>query len=354
MTLKNIPNPYFNSGLHLSEVVPLDTKIDALRQLYSLCPHADQTPLHVLDTQEAQLACDAIYVKDERSRMGLGSFKALGAASVIASIAANRADGNDTKKVLSGMTFVTASAGNHGLSVVAGANAFGANAVIYLAETVPVSFQEKLRAIGAEVVVEGHDYEASMTAAEQAATDNNWFLLSDSTWPGYSVGVDVMKGYMLSALEIVAQCPHTPTHLFLQAGVGGLAAAIALYLREAYGHELRIIVVEPDRAPALQLAIQKGALCDAGEGVSIMGRLDCKRASLSALDTLARHANDFVTLTDEDVEHRLPKMATLGLETSPSGGAGLAAALMSLDEGAFGIKSTSRILCVVSEGIIDD
>ena len=66
------------------------------------------------------------------------------------------------------MTFVTASAGNHGLSVVAGANAFGAKAVIYLAETVPVSFQEKLRSIGADVVVEGVDYEASMSAAEQA------------------------------------------------------------------------------------------------------------------------------------------------------------------------------------------
>ena len=113
------------------------------------------------------------------------------------------------ENVLSDMTFVTASAGNHGLSVVAGANAFGAKAVIYLAETVPASFQEKLRSIGADVVVEGVDYEASMSAAEQAAKENGWFLLSDSTWPGYAVGADVMKGYMLSAKEIVEQCPRT-------------------------------------------------------------------------------------------------------------------------------------------------
>ena len=273
---------------------------------------------------------------------------------MIATIAQDRATNGVFENVLSDITFVTASAGNHGLSVVAGANAFGAKAVIYLAETVPVSFQEKLRSIGADVVVEGVDYEASMLAAEQAAKENGWFLLSDSTWPGYAVGADVMKGYMLSAKEIVEQCPEPPTHLFLQAGVGGLAAAMALYLRETYGPDLRIIVVEPDRAPALQAAVQLGTLCDAGEGVSSMGRLDCKRASLSALDALARNANDFMTLTDQDVEKELPRLSELGLDTSPSGGAGLAAALIGASQGEFGLKATSRVMCIVSEGAVND
>ncbi|NCW61752.1 MAG: pyridoxal-phosphate dependent enzyme [Rhodobacteraceae bacterium] len=219
--------------------------------------------------------------------MGLGSFKALGAASVIATIAQDRAKNGVYENVLSDMTFVTASAGNHGLSVVAGANAFGAKAVIYLAETVPVSFQEKLRSIGAEVVVEGVDYEASMSAAEQSAKENDWFLLSDSTWPGYAVGADVMKGYMLSAKEIVEQCPEPPTHLF-------------------------------------------------------------------ALDALARNANDFMTLTDQDVEKELPRLSELGLDTSPSGGAGLAAALIGASQGEFGLKATSRVMCIVSEGAVND
>ncbi|NCW66835.1 MAG: pyridoxal-phosphate dependent enzyme [Rhodobacteraceae bacterium] len=179
-------------------------------------------------------------------------------------------------------------------------------------------------------------------------------MLSDSTWPGYAVGADVMKGYMLSAKEIVEQCPEPPTHLFLQAGVGGLAAAMALYLRETYGPDLRIIVVEPDRAPALQAAVQLGTLCDAGEGVSSMGRLDCKRASLSALDALARNANDFMTLTDQDVEKELPRLSELGLDTSPSGGAGLAAALIGASQGEFGLKATSRVMCIVSEGAVND
>jgi len=354
MTLINTQNPHIGTGLDLPEAVQLTTEIEALVQLYAQCPKADKTPLHAIDTTATQIGIGALYVKDERTRMGLGSFKALGAASVIATIAQDRAKDGVFESVLSDMTFVTASAGNHGLSVVAGANAFGAKAVIYLAETVPVSFQEKLRSIGADVVVEGVDYEASMSAAEQAAKENGWFLLSDSTWPGYAVGADVMKGYMLSAKEIVEQCPEPPTHLFLQAGVGGLAAAMALYLREAYGPDLRIIVVEPDRAPALQAAVQLGALCDAGEGVSSMGRLDCKRASLSALDALARHANDFTTLTDEDVENQLPRLSELGLDTSPSGGAGLAAALIGASQGEFGLNATSRVMCIVSEGAVND
>ena len=354
MTLINIQNPHIGTGLDLPMAVKLTTEIESLGHLYAKCPKADKTPLQSIDTTVAKIGIRSLYVKDERTRMGLGSFKALGAASVIATIAQDRATNNVYENVLSGMTFVTASAGNHGLSVVAGANAFGAKAVIYLAETVPASFQEKLRSIGAEVVVEGVDYEASMSAAEQAAQKNGWFLLSDSTWPGYSVGADVMRGYMLSAKEIVEQCPETPTHLFLQAGVGGLAAAMSLYLREAYGQDLRIIVVEPDRAPALQAAVQLGALCNAGEGVSSMGRLDCKRASLSALDALARNANDFMTLTDHDVEKQLPRLSELGIDTSPSGGAGLAAALIGASQNEFGLNATSRVMCIVSEGTVND
>jgi diaminopropionate ammonia-lyase len=75
---------------------------------------------------------------------------------------------------------------------------------------------------------------------------------------------------------------------------------------------------------------------------------------LSALDALARHANDFMTLTDEDVENQLPRLAELGLATSPSGGAGLAAALIGASQGEFGLNATSRVMCIVSEGAVND
>ena len=92
----------------------------------------------------------------------------------------------ELRSSLKGRTFVTASAGNHGISLAYGAQQFGAKAIIYLSKTVPSNFVGYIKSFGAEVVIEGKNYEASMAAAEQASTKNDWTLLSDSTWEGYS------------------------------------------------------------------------------------------------------------------------------------------------------------------------
>ena len=351
-------NPFFGSGLDGLGATPISTDVAAVENLLRLCPAAAATPLHDKAADAARMGLGSLHVKDERERMGMGSFKALGAAFVIAreAEAARRKAGDDLawETALKGRVFLTASAGNHGLSVVAGARIFGASSVIYLSETVPASFAERLRGMGAEVVIEGADYEASMAAAEAGAVARGATLLSDSTWPGHDGGVGVMQGYLVSAREAADACPQPPTHIFLQAGVGGFAAAMAVHLRAAFGAAPRIIVVEPDRAPALRQAISQGQLCDAGEGVSSMGRLDCKRASLTALASLSETATDFATLTDADVEAELPQMAAMGLATSPSGGAGLAAAMIGARSGMFGLGADSHVLVFLSEGPIGD
>lgn len=350
-------NPYFGTGLDGLNAKPMNTDVAAVKALLSLCPVAAATPLHDLKDLAASIGVAGVSVKDERGRMGMGSFKALGAAFVIAREAAairkNHPE-RDWQEALKGRVFVTASAGNHGLSVVAGARVFGAAAVIYLSETVPASFAERLRGMGAQVVIEGADYEASMAAAEAGATAEGWTLLSDSTWPGHDGGIGVMQGYLIAADEAAEASAKPPSHIFLQAGVGGFAAAMAVHLRAVFGAGPRIIVVEPDRAPALKEALAQGQLCDAGEGVSAMGRLDCKRASLTALSSLSLTANDFATLTDDDVEAELPAMATAGIATSPSGGAGLAGAMIAARHGLFGMTENSHVLCFVTEGPIDE
>lgn len=364
MTLTSDTNPFFQKGLDGLDAIPISTDVAAVEHLLALCPAAAVTPLHVLDDAARRLGLGGLYAKDERDRMGMGSFKALGAAFVIAREAANvrgegaRGEGargeGDWETALKGRVFVTASAGNHGLSVVAGSRLFGASSVIYLSKTVPGSFADRLRGMGAEVVVAGDDYEASMDAAQAGAAENGWTLLSDSTWPGHDGGVGVMQGYLVAAKEAADQCPEPPSHIFLQAGVGGFAAAMAVHLRERFGDTPRIVVVEPDRAPALRQAIAEGQLCDAGSGVSSMGRLDCKRASQTALLSLSETTNDFATISDADVENLLPDMAAMGLATSPSGGAGLAAVLMAADKGQFGLGPESRVLVFISEGPVDD
>ncbi len=301
--------------------------------------------MHDVTELAARVGVARVWVKDERGRMGLGSFKALGAAHAIAREAVT-AGSEDLQKALMGRTYVAASAGNHGLSVAAGARVFGARAVIVLAETVPEAFAERLRDRGAEVLRAGIDYEASMMAAEQSAAEKGWTLLSDSSWEGYTgLPLRVMEGYLQLAAEAVAQMPEPPTHILLQAGVGGLAAAVAAHARNAWGDGPQIIVVEPAYAPALTESIRAGKLVTANGPVSAMGRLDCKTPSMIALAGLSRDADAFVTITEEEADAGVTVLADLGLATTPSGGAGLAALIAGLDLGP-----DARVLTILSEG----
>ncbi|MFO7759661.1 MAG: pyridoxal-phosphate dependent enzyme [Roseovarius sp.] len=314
---------------------------DLLRQ----CPAHAPTPLRDVPELAARLGLARLWLKDERARMGLGSFKALGAAHVLAREAA--ASGmSDLRQALQGRVYVTASAGNHGLSVAAGARVFGARAVIYLADTVSETFAARLAAKGARVMRAGADYEASMQAATDAANAHGWTLLSDTSWPGYTeLPLRVMEGYLQLAAEAAAQIDTMPSHILLQAGVGGLAAAVAAHARLVWGDAPQIIVVEPEAAPALRESIRAGNVTETTGPVSSMGRLDCKTPSLIALNGLAREADVFVTLSEAEAQLGADLLADHGLPTTPSGAAGVAALLAGP-----GLPADAQVLAILSEG----
>jgi len=174
-------------------------------------------------------------------------------------------------------------------------------------------------------------------------------LLSDSSWPGYfDAPWRLMEGYLALMAEVFEHITSTPSHIFLQAGVGGLAGACAAAARAHWGDAPIIIVVEPEAAPALMASIEAGRSVVASGPVSNMGRLDCKEPSLIALKGLARDADYFCTLTEGEAEKATADMAGLGVDTSPSGGAGIAALMLA--DGAFGLTPASRALCILSEG----
>jgi len=203
------------------------------------------------------------------------------------------------------------------------------------------------------VVISGKTYEDSMSAALGRVKNQGGQILSDTTWPECYTGVDIMEGYLVMAAEAFDAIDTPPTHLFLQAGVGGLAAAVAAYARQRYGDAPRIIVVEPDAAPALMQAVEKGRVVTASGDVSIMGRLDCKEASEVALAGLAAHANDFMTISDADCTHLIAELEDYDLATSPSGGAGYAGMRLAMDQGLLDLNDQSRVLLFLSEGPID-
>ena len=345
--VKIIKNPHHKAEKIVSGAPFPSTNTKRISALLKQCPAAGETPL----VETSGLApVEALWVKDERGRMNLGSFKALGAAYVIACDAVDAAGESPGATALTGRTYTTASAGNHGMSVAAGARVFGANAVIYIADTVPESFAQRLQDHGAQVVREGVDYAASMAAAHAAAETNGWTLLSDSSWEGYTdIPLLLMEGYLQMADEAINQCPSVPTHVFLQAGVGGLAGAVAALVRKRWGSSPVIVVVEPEAAPALMNSVSEGRAVFANGPDSIMGRLDCKEPSLIALNGLARDADFFLTISDSDVVGCLPAIARAGIATTASGGAGIAAAMSEEARSELGIDGTSRVLCFLSE-----
>lgn len=304
------------------------------------CPAYKESPLiHIQSIANINLI-----IKDERYRMGLGSFKALGGVYAVATLLAEKwfeATGqklkpeqymsNEFKNFSSSTTFICASAGNHGLAVASGAKIFGAKAKIHLSEEVPNEFEQRLQEKSAIVIRSGKVYEESVEAAIQDATSSNGILLADGSWEGYTYPPSlVMEGYTVIAHELFEQFTQSkkwPSHVFLQAGVGGLAAAIAYIIRKYWEHQPEIIIVEPELAACLQISHQHNKCTTVTGEVSIMGRLDCKAPSLVAFHALEKAHVSYVTISDKEALDATHTLLEHNIDTTPSGAAGLAGLL---------------------------
>lgn len=316
------------------------------KALLAACPAYAPSPLH-----ELQVEGQPVWIKDETGRMGLGAFKALGGVYAVARlIEAKTGQPADPQTPQPQLSFVCASAGNHGMAVAAGASLFGARARIHLADTVPEGFAERLRAKGAEVVRSGATYEDSIAAAIEDAEHSGAQHLADGSWPGYTEPPRlVMEGYTVIAEEMRERFERSgiwPDHVYLQAGVGGLAAAMAGMIRRNWSRQPRITVVEPEAAPCLKASAAAGAMTTVEGPVSNMGRLDCKTPSILAFDILYAAADDYVTVTDAQATEAAAQAGALGIPSTPSGAAGLAALLRASER-------PERPLVILSEGAVD-
>lgn len=282
-----------------------------------------------------------VMIKDERDRFGLGSFKALGGVYAVAKSLEDYLQSKHNLRVpvrdiltgeaaslIKSITFVCASAGNHGLAVATGAALFGVCARIYLPFSTPQHFAERLIKIGAEVIIEGQTYENAMFAARADASTTESIYLSDSSSDLNDRGsYYIMEGYTRIAHELAVSFRKTgvwPTDIFIQAGVGGLAAAISQNIRNTWDEQPKIYIVEPDSAACLaQSAIVKRAVSVDGPP-SNMHRLDCKEPSVSALQRLNQCNVEYISVTDEEATDAVFSLSKIGFRTSASGAAGFA------------------------------
>lgn len=303
-------------------------------------PEYFPTPLHAW-----QIGPRKLLVKDETGRMGLGAFKALGGIYAVARLMEEREAAG--AELQDRPVFVCASAGNHGMAVAEGARLLGARARIHLSETVPEGFADKLRARGAEVVRSGAVYEESVALAVEDAAETGGIHLADGSWPGYTEPPRlVMEGYTVMAEEMRQAFEESgvwPAEVYLQAGVGGLAGAVAYVIRKNWAVQPQIIVVEPEAAPCLRDSVRRGLMTTVEGPVSTMGRLDCKTPSLIAFEILNACADRFVTVSDAEADAAAQRAEKQGTPTTPSGAAGLAAALKDAE-------GKGPALVIISEG----
>ncbi|HYF08380.1 MAG TPA: diaminopropionate ammonia-lyase, partial [Acetobacteraceae bacterium] len=260
------------------------------REAITAWPGYEKTPLIALEEVAKAARVAAVHWKDEGGRFGLGSFKALGGAYAVEKLIvgelakAGVANAATTEELVEGkykeatekITATCATDGNHGRSVAWGAQRFGAACVIFVHPGVSKGRRDAIAKYGAEVREVPGTYDDSVREAERIAKERGWHVVSDTSYAGYTeVPRDVMQGYRLMAEEAAEQLPAPPTHVFIQGGVGGVAAAVSVQMRARHGDKVRVIVVEPEKAACLL------ASAEAGQPTAIEGELDTLMTGLA-------------------------------------------------------------------------
>lgn len=340
--------------------------------------NAVATPLVALPALADALGVGTIHVKDEGQRLGLGSFKALGGAYAVIRLVLEEAarhfecdlgftdlDRPSVRAVAAKMTFACATDGNHGRSVAQGAQLVGARSVIFVHAGVSDERVAAIARFGAEMVrIEG-TYDESVSEAARVAEREGWSIVSDTSWPGYErIPGLVMQGYTAIAHEALRQLDQPPTHVFVQAGVGGIAAALAGYFAEKLGSERpTFVVVEPARAACILETARTGRVTRIEHGEpTVMAMLECYEPSLVAWRVLSRVADAFMAVEEEDAVAAMKRLARPAghdpaIVSGESGCVGLAGLTRALVQprikAALKLDASSRILLVNTEGATD-
>jgi len=338
----------------------------------------EATPLHALPGLAGELGLGAIQVKDEGFRLGMGSFKALGGSYAIIRLVIEEVSRRlgrqvdpseirspEIKRTAETMTFGCATDGNHGRSVAAGAQLTGAKAVIFVHEGVSDERTAAIARFGARMIRVPGNYDESVAVANRMCAENGWTVVSDTSWPGYErIPGLVMQGYTAMLNEAIRALPERPTHVFVQAGVGGLAAAVAGYFDAVYAAERpKFVVVEPDRAACLfESAVAGEARKIDDREPTIMAMLECYEPSLVAWRILSRRADAFMTVSEDDAKEAMRRLSdpVAGdpcVVAGESGAAGLAGLLrLSREREAWrslGLDHASRVFLINTEGATD-
>lgn len=383
MTVQILRNPaaVARGTSKLSKDISLSGARTALAEI-STWPGYAITPLHELNPIAEACLVGSVLYKDEGGRFGIGSFKALGGAYAVARLLQRRVServgrpvstaelaAKTFQSITQTLTVVTATDGNHGRSVAAGAQWFGCQCVVLIHSTVSEGRRRAIEARGARVIRTEGNFDDSVREASRLALQDDWALVADtSSQGGTGACADVMNGYTVMMSEVLDQLAASgaalPSHVFIQAGVGGLAAALCAHLWQRLGERAPIVViVEPQRADCLFQTAKAGKLTPAtGDLDTVMAGLACGEVSDLAWEILEKGAEFFMTIPDSAAVAAMRLLADkaragvhiVGGESGVAGLAGFMATAMDTDaRHLLALNAFSRILLIGTEGATD-
>ena len=260
------------------------------------------TPLIKLNKLSEELKLGEIYYKDEDKRFDLKSFKALGGAFAVNKIANEKGE----------ITVATATAGNHGRSVAWGAQRLGLKCKIFISEFVSEARAEAMRDLNAEVIRVKGNYDSSLKECMKQSKNNNWEIVQDVSWEGYKeVPKLIMAGYTIMIKEILDEIKaNSITHVFLQAGVGGMAGAMIAGFAKLSEKIPKFIIVEPENANCVFESIKNNKPTSVDiKTETVMGGMSCGDVSTVAWEILKNSAKYCLTISDEAISSTVALLA---------------------------------------------
>lgn len=340
------------------------TSSDIAAEYVALFPDHGPSPLLELPVLARHCGVARVFIKDEGARP-YGNFKILGGMLAGLRLLARHGGFESMQALLTRSapvalpTLLCASDGNHGLAVALAAQRAGTSARIFLPTAVSAQRAGRIGACGADIVWIDGTYDDAVNAAGEAASGGDGLLVADTgTRVDDPVVQQVMAGYGLVLHELGRQfraVDARATHVFVQAGVGGLAAAIAEGMPDITSPPGRLLVVEPEAAACVAQALAHGqAVQVPGDLHTVADMLSCGVASAPAVPVLRQYGAKAVTVDDALLRQAVDVLhAAHGPRATPSGAAGLAGLLhvagrQDLRE-AHALQHDSHVLLIVTE-----
>ena len=347
-----------NFSFNKEEILKILSKeeIDEAYLRISKWENYNPTPLLLLNKLSKELNLNTIYYKDESKRFNLKSFKALGGAYAVEKVAKGKKD----------ITVSTATAGNHGRSVAWGAKKLDIKCKIFISEYVSYERGKVMEQLGADVVRVKGNYENSLIECIKKSTENNWKIIQDVAWKNYTfIPKLTMAGYSVMMKEIADKINNEEiTHIILQAGVGGMAAAMIAGTARYLKNFPIIIIVEPDSAACVMESVKNGKIRKINIlKESLMGGLSTNEVSLVPWEIIKKSVNYCISLPDDDIARTMKLLANASLsENKIIAGENSTPGVISLiaicnDEkikNKVNLNSNSKVLLIGCEGDTDE